>query len=144
MKICFENNPADSDYDKVSENLFEYNCIKSGTNDYKRFGIYIRNENDEIIGGLNGWTRWEWAHVENLWIEESLRNQGFGKKLLKYAEKIAVSRNCKFIDLDTYSFQAPNFYKKHGYDELFVLDGMNNDIKSISSKNLNQQLQQDE
>ena len=129
VKICIENTPADSDYDEVSEKLFEYNCEKSGVNDFKRFGVYLRNEDNKIIGGLNGWTRWEWAHIENLWIEESYRNQGFGKILLKFAEEISTSRNCKFIDLDTYSFQAPNFYKMNGYEELFIIDGMSKDIK---------------
>jgi len=139
VKIYIENNPAESDYDEISEKLFEYNCEKSGVNDYERFGIYIRNVNNEILGGLNGWTRWEWAHIENLWIEESLRNQGFGKTLLKNAEIIAVSRNCKFIDLDTYSFQAPDFYKKNGYDEIFILDGMNNNIKKHFFKKMLEQ-----
>ena len=42
-------------------------------------------------------------------------SQGYGAQLLQTAEQIAVERGCVGIWLDTFSFQAPSFYGRHGY-----------------------------
>ncbi|MDU3240491.1 MAG: hypothetical protein E7B11_07970 [Clostridiales bacterium] len=34
--------------------------------------------------------------------------------MLQQAEQKAKARGCKFAFLDTFSFLAPDFYKKHG------------------------------
>lgn len=41
---------------------------------------------------------------------------------MKQAEATAKERGCKYSFLDTFSFQAPLFYKKHGYKEVFTLE----------------------
>ena len=43
-------------------------------------------------------------------------------QLLKQAEETAKERGCKYSFLDTFSFQAPEFYKKYGYKEVFALE----------------------
>ena len=43
-------------------------------------------------------------------------------KIKKEAEEEALRRGCGYVFLDTFSFQAPLFYKKHGYKEQFVLE----------------------
>jgi ribosomal protein S18 acetylase RimI-like enzyme len=43
-------------------------------------------------------------------------DRGYGKKLLEMAEDFAIERKCKLVKLDTFSFQAPEFYKKQGYE----------------------------
>ncbi|MBR5953023.1 MAG: GNAT family N-acetyltransferase, partial [Pseudobutyrivibrio sp.] len=51
-----------------------------------------------------------------------LRKDGLGSKLLKTAENEARNRGCKYAFVDTFSFQAPEFYIKHGYKEVFALN----------------------
>lgn len=46
------------------------------------------------------------------------RNKGIGRKLITEAEKEAKNRNCRFISLDTFSFQAPEFYEKLGFEKI--------------------------
>ena len=53
--------------------------------------------------------------------KEELRGQGIGSKLLQQAETEAKNRNCRFAFVNTYQFQAPDFYKRHGYKEVFTL-----------------------
>jgi GNAT superfamily N-acetyltransferase len=68
------------------------------------------------VAGISGWT---WAHaceVRDLWVDPSLRGQGYGDRLLAAAEQEAQLRGCKVILLASYSFQAPAFYQKHGYE----------------------------
>ena len=53
--------------------------------------------------------------------KEDLRGQGIGSQLLQQAESEAKKRNCRFAFVNTYQFQAPAFYQKHGYKEVFTL-----------------------
>ena len=53
--------------------------------------------------------------------KEDLRGKGIGSKILDQAEKEALVRNCTYSFVNTYQFQAPDFYKKHGYQEVFTL-----------------------
>lgn len=62
-----------------------------------------------------------WLSIQYLWVSEELRGQGIGSKLLKTAEKEAVSRGAKYVFVDTFDFQAPGFYVKHGYEQVFKL-----------------------
>ncbi|MNP68165.1 Acetyltransferase (GNAT) family protein [compost metagenome] len=60
--------------------------------------------------------------IDILWVEEKNRQQGLGKRLLHEAEKIAKLKECALIKLNTFSFQAPEFYKKYGYKEIAVIE----------------------
>ena len=54
-------------------------------------------------------------YVDRLWINEKYRKKGLGSELLEEAEKEAKKRGCHFAHLDTMSFQALGFYKRHRY-----------------------------
>lgn len=69
----------------------------------------------EIEGGLWGNTNWGYLSVNLLAVKENLRGQGFGTKLLQKAETLAVERGCHSAFLNTFSFQAPDFYARLGY-----------------------------
>ena len=58
---------------------------------------------------------WEWFHLDLLWVKEELRHCGHGHSLLLRAEEEARKRGARHVFLDTFSFQAPDFYKQHGY-----------------------------
>ena len=53
--------------------------------------------------------------IRILWVSEALRGQGFGQRLVEMAERRATERGCRHVFLDTFSFQAPGFYEKLGY-----------------------------
>ncbi|MNP61417.1 Acetyltransferase (GNAT) family protein [compost metagenome] len=67
--------------------------------------------------------------IDILWVHVDYREQGYGKKLLEEAEKISREKNCSFIKLNTFSFQAPDFYKKYGYKIIAVIENAPNDYK---------------
>ena len=49
------------------------------------------------------------------------RHEGYGSKLINLVEEFAIEKECRLINLDTFSFQAyPEFYKKHGFKVIGV------------------------
>ncbi|MBI2032382.1 MAG: GNAT family N-acetyltransferase [Candidatus Levybacteria bacterium] len=53
--------------------------------------------------------------INSLWVEESLRGKGLGKKLVEAVEKEGKLKGCDIIYTNTFSWQAPEFYKKLGF-----------------------------
>lgn len=76
----------------------------------------VKYDNEgNIIAGLLGGTYWGWLYIDRLWVKKDFRKKGIGSLLLIEAEKEALERGCEYAHLDTMSFQALNFYKKHKY-----------------------------
>ena len=72
--------------------------------------------------GLAGSTYGDWLFIHDLWVRADLRRRGIGQELLRLAEARARERGCHSAWLDTFSFQAPEFYPKFGYREFGRLD----------------------
>lgn len=112
----------EKDRAEIYAGLLEYNLTRLEDRDPKDLGIYLENRQGEKIAGLIGETHGNWLIVKYLWVDSRLRNQHIGSRLLEQAETTAIERGCRFAFLDTFSFQAPEFYKKHGYKEAFSLE----------------------
>ena len=125
MKLEITENPSLEDDDFVIKNLREYNS-EFTVNQYKLMSCYFRDSDDEIIAGLTGKTYWNWLHIEHLWVDENSRGSTLGTKLVLAAEEEAKLRGCVGSTLDTFSFQALDFYKKLGYEVLGTLDNYSN------------------
>lgn len=110
------------DEDAVFQGLLKYNHSHLGDTEPEDLGIYLRDDEGEVIAGLIGSTFGLWLMVKYLWISEELREHGLGSQILLKAEDAARDRGCKHVFLDTFSFQAPDFYKKHGYTQVFTLE----------------------
>jgi GNAT superfamily N-acetyltransferase len=108
--------PTPSDLQFLEDRLYEFNSRQVGRADGQLFGFIIRNEQQEIQAGIAGWTWAQACCIQQLWVHDSLRGQGLGRQLLEAAEQEARSRGCRVIMIETYSFQAPGFYQKCGYE----------------------------
>ena len=93
----------------VFEGLLAFNLAHLEDKEPRDLGIYERDGENKIVAGIIGYTHGNWLMIKYLWVKEDLRGQGTGKKLLWEAEKEAEKRNCKYVFLDTFSFQAPEF-----------------------------------
>ncbi|MGC5563962.1 GNAT family N-acetyltransferase [Streptomyces sp. FR-108] len=79
--------------------------------------VWALAADDSVAGGLVGHTWATWLHVAYLWVDERHRGTGLGSHLLTRAERLAVSsRGCRGSRLETWDFQAPDFYRKQGYE----------------------------
>ncbi len=112
----------ETDEKYIFEGLLEYNLEKIEDKNPRDLGIYLPDETGRKIAGLIGSTHGNWLFVKYLWVSKELRGKQIGSKILIQAEETAKERGCKYSFLDTFSFQAPLFYKKHGYKEVFTLE----------------------
>ena len=78
---------------------------------FRKISFIVKNEDEEIVGGITAITFWHHVHVDFLWVSEEYRHEGYGTKLIKLIEEFAIEKECSLINLDTFSFQAPAFYK---------------------------------
>ncbi|MEE1738984.1 GNAT family N-acetyltransferase [Streptomyces sp. BE147] len=85
--------------------------------------VWALDEQGGIVGGLTGRTWAYWLHVELLWVEATHRGLGLGSLLLTEAERVArTERDCTASRVETWDFQAPGFYRSHGYEEAGRVD----------------------
>ncbi len=108
--------PSSDEQQFLEDRLYEFNRDQTGQDDGQLFAFFLRNERQEIIAGISGWTWAKACEIRSLWVHPSLRGQGHGRALLESAEKGAMARGCTVILIASYSFQAPEFYRKCGYE----------------------------
>lgn len=75
-------------------------------------------DGDTWLGALTGRDHQRWFYVELLGVAEAARGRDVGTALMRELERLGRERGYIGIWLDTYSFQAPDFYRKLGYEEL--------------------------
>lgn len=84
--------------------------------------LWALDEAGELAGGLAGHTWTTWLHVTYLWVDDRHRGTGLGSRLLSQAERLArEERGCLGSRLETWDFQAPDFYRKQGYEVVCVI-----------------------
>jgi GNAT superfamily N-acetyltransferase len=115
LRIEIVPEPQLDEIEFVMNQIIQFNSSLAGEGHYSALTIFLRDSAYQIRGGLIGTTYWQWLYVDVLWVQASLRGQGYGDQLLMTAEQEAMKRGCKFVYLDTFSFQAPEFYQKRGY-----------------------------
>jgi len=120
MHIRLENTESQK-AQKIGELIRSYNRSKREAAECEPLNLYVEDEHGQLLAGLVAETFGNWLEIEYLFVKEGLRGQGIGSQLLQQAESEAKKRNCRFAFVNTYQFQAPAFYQKHGYQEVFTL-----------------------
>ncbi|MEO7547718.1 MAG: GNAT family N-acetyltransferase [Ramlibacter sp.] len=73
-----------------------------------------------------------WLRVEVLWVAEAARRQGLGTLLLAEAERRAVGLGAVGVALETFEWQAPEFYFRRGYQVAGRIDRYVNDYALLT------------
>jgi GNAT superfamily N-acetyltransferase len=122
LKYTIHDKEGSSEAKAILQGLIRFNRQYGGEETWRELTISFKDPKGKVIAGLNGHTDWGWLFVKLLWVSEKHRGSGLGKKLMEMAEKEAKRRKCRNIWLDTFSFQAPAFYRKLGYRKFGELD----------------------
>jgi GNAT superfamily N-acetyltransferase len=106
---------------EILKGLMAFNKRTLGKWDFKPISVTL-NHRGAIVGGLYGETYLNWMYISLFWLAEEFRDKGFGSKIIRMAEKEARERGVKNAFVDSFSFQAPGFYKKLGYRQFGKLE----------------------
>ena len=121
-RLTVEDEPAEADVEILPHALEAYNESQWPQHPpWHPLAIFLRKEG-QIAAGLAGETYCGWLFVRYLWVSDELRGRGVGRELMARAEARARELGCHSAWLDTFSFQAPGFYEKLGYEEFGRLD----------------------
>jgi GNAT superfamily N-acetyltransferase len=119
VKIVRKEAPAAEDVRVIYEGLKNFNRESCGDADVKSLVLALQDpETGATVGGLQAHAFYGWLYISLVFVPENLRGNNYGTRLMADAETWAIEQGLTRIWLDTYSFQAPGFYEKCGF-ELF-------------------------
>ena len=86
--------------------------------------VQCLDEQGDLLGGISGWTWQQAAGIGMTWVHPDQRGTGVGSELINRFEQAAAERGARRVFVTSFTFQAPGFYEKHGYTEIFRWDGV--------------------
>jgi predicted N-acetyltransferase YhbS len=103
---------------ELRDRIVAFNIAATGYDDARSLSCFLRDEHGALYAGLDGFTWGGYAMIEWLWVEESRRGSRLGARLVRSAEHEAAARGCAVIRVNTHTFQAPDFYRALGYEDV--------------------------
>jgi GNAT superfamily N-acetyltransferase len=123
QRVKITDRPLRKDVEFLKERINEHNIVLTGRSDYRPLAALVRDDDRALIAGLYAFTWAGWLEIEFVWVQRDLRGRGLGRRLIEAAEQEARARGCHRVWLDSYTFQAPGFYERLGYEVFGTLDG---------------------
>ncbi len=118
MHIQFMLNPPKNIKDLIYNGLKSFNLKHFPDEAMQSLACVAEDPGGNFLGGLTGQIFTNTLFVEFLWLDDSNRSAGIGSKLMAEVEQQAKQLGVTGIYLDTYTFQAPGFYAKLGFEEV--------------------------
>jgi len=123
LKFSAVDTPPEADLRVVDDGLEQFNHSVAPLSGVKRLASFATDGSGRVVGGAVGRTWGRCCELLQLWVDEDSRSMGVGTRLLRQFEEHARQRGCDVFYLTTLSFQAPVFYRKHGYTSLAEISG---------------------
>lgn len=109
---------------RLSDELDAYNFAAVGESNLSEFTVKVEDPSGELVAGLSGWTWGTCAGIGMVWVRDDNRKSGWGARMLAAAEEVARERGCRQVLVSSFTFQAPEFYRRHGYVEFARSEGL--------------------
>ncbi len=121
IEYTIDQNPKPEDDKILREGIVNFNAdvIKEKAT---HFNVYAK-ENNQVVGGALIWEHSDALYIDVLWINENYRKIGIGTKIVSMINMIALDKGISKIFVDTYEFQAQEFYQKHGFNNIGTIPG---------------------
>ncbi|MBN1135838.1 MAG: GNAT family N-acetyltransferase [Anaerolineae bacterium] len=85
--------------------------------------LVVKDATGQVMGGLLAWTTLRNMILDDVWLDERCRGRGLGARLMTEAERIARRAGCIACQTYSFSFQAPQFFQRLGYEVYGISDG---------------------
>ena len=121
--------PPEASLLAVDRGLDDYNFSVAPLNGVRQLASFATDASGCTVGGAVGRTWGRCCELLQLWVEPSHRRAGIGSRLLREFEMHAARRGCDVYYLTTLSFQAPDFYRRHGYASIAEISGYPDGIR---------------
>ncbi|MEU4367791.1 GNAT family N-acetyltransferase [Micromonospora chersina] len=109
---------------RIDRELTAFNNAATGATDEADLTVRVVDPDGGLVAGLTGWTWGGRAGINTVWVRADRRREGWGGRLLDAAEEEARRRGCTEMSVASFSFQAPDFYRRHGYTDTGIRDGI--------------------
>ncbi|MET8028842.1 GNAT family N-acetyltransferase [Streptomyces avermitilis] len=109
---------------RLDRELTAFNADATGAGEPAPLSVRVTDSAGELVGGLTAWVWGSCCAVDMLWVREDQRHAGWGGKLLRAAEEESARRGCAEVIVSSFTFQAPDFYRGHGYRETGRTEGI--------------------
>lgn len=93
--------------------------------DYETFA-FTAYEDNRVVGVIKGHSYYNEVHIGDLIVLEEFRGKHIGTKLIEAVEKHFYNKGFEIMTLTTYGFQAPEFYRKCGFETEFIRENKKN------------------
>lgn len=121
LEVC-ENSDAEQ-WLPIEEGLNEFNDLITGISDRKPLSVLVKSTSTgKVLGGMQGRSSLGLLFIDLFYLPPALRKMGVGSDILRRFEDEGRKRGCSAAFLYTISFQAPDFYKKYGWEEFGRID----------------------
>ncbi len=124
----YQKDPEQKDLMILQEGI-NADAVEYGMQRIHPFGIFIKDFDEKVAGGIYGHYLYGCVQIEMLWVAKELRHKEWGLKLMREAEAIARERKCRFATVNTMEWEALSFYQKIGYQIEFTREGYDKQSK---------------
>lgn len=101
--------------DLIDDRLLTFNLRHVPEASVRPLKVYAVDASSRMLGGLVAKMVWGWLEIGSIWVNDELRRNGIGARLLAEAEEAARRGGCTAVRLSTWEFQARDFYLRRGY-----------------------------
>lgn len=101
--------------DLIAAGLDAFNDAAAPLHEVRSLACLAEDADGALVGGAIGRTWGECVELQQLWVDAAQRRRGIGRQLVRGFENEARRRGCRTAYLETFSFQAPAFYRSLGY-----------------------------
>lgn len=115
VKIVLEPEPTRQDRTVLTDMIRQFNQQFFQPSEWQSVAVFAKDEAGSIVGGALGEIGCDWLYLRILVVQENLRRQGIGSKILTAFEHEGHKQECVGVHLETLEFSARTFYEKHGY-----------------------------